>query len=118
MAAGVTAATAFCTLIAAATSAVAAAQARLPDPTRPPEANAATAGQGEAKPQAGHRLQSVLISAQRKLAVIDGRTVSLGGRIDDAVVVAITETGVTLRRGREIQVLQLNAGVQKKDVRP
>lgn len=110
-----------CVLTAAAASHAAAAQAALPDPTRPPAAGSA---EGVAKPGAGqttrsaHRLQSVLISPERKLAVIDGRTVFLGGRIDDALVVAITETGVTLRRGAQTETLPLNAGVQKKPVAP
>jgi hypothetical protein len=50
--------------------------------------------------------------------VIDGRTVALGGRIDDAVVVGIAETGVTLRRGDRTEVLPLNAGVEIRRVAP
>ena len=109
-----------CVLTAVAASPAAAAQATLPDPTRPPAASAdegtRTAPAREGRPV--HRLQSVLISPERKLAVIDGRTVLLGGRIDDATVVAITETGVTLRRGERTEVLPLNAGVQKKELQP
>lgn len=109
-----------CVLTALAASPAAAAQATLPDPTRPPAASAdegtRTAPAREGSPL--HRLQSVLISPERKLAVIDGRTVLLGGRIDDATVVAITETGVTLRRGERTEVLPLNAGVQKKELQP
>ena len=110
-----------CALTAAATSHACAAQTSLPDPTRPP---AALSAEAAAKPGAGqasksaHRVQTVLISPERKLAVIDGRTVPLGGRIDDALVIAITETGVTLRRGAQTETLPLNAGVQKKQVAP
>lgn len=108
-----------CVLAVAAASPAAAAQAGLPDPTRPPTASMDDAARpGGAQDKATHRLQSVLISPDRKLAVIDGRTVPLGGRIDDALVVAITETGVTLRRGDQTEVLSLNAGVQKKEVQP
>jgi len=108
-----------CIATAVAVSPAAAAQAGLPDATRPPVASAEqgkNATSHEARP--AHRLQSVLISPERKLAVIDGHTVPLGGRIDDALLVAITETGVTLRRGERTEVLPLNAGVQKKDVQP
>jgi MSHA biogenesis protein MshK len=105
-------------LTAVAASAAAAAQAVLLDPTRPPAPASAPEGTTPAGAQSTHRLQSVLISPQRKLAVIDGRTVALGGRIGDALVVAITETGVTLRRGEQTEMLPLNAGVQKKEVQP
>ena len=104
-------------LTAAAASPAAHAQAGLSDPTRPPAASAEerrSAGTPQAR--SAHRLQSVLLSPKRKLAVIDGHTVALGGRIDDALIVAITETGVTLRRGDQTEVLPLNAGVQKKEV--
>lgn len=100
--------------LSACTAAV--AQARLPDPTRPPELTAE--GQSAASTKRGHRLQSVLISPERKIAVIDGRTVPLGGRVDDALVVAITETGVTLRRGAQTELLPLQGPVQKKPVAP
>lgn len=114
MAERLSAARAFCVLTAVAASSAAAAQAGLPDPTRPPAASADAGTAAARDGRSAHRLQSVLISRQRKLAVIDGRTVPLGGRIDDAVVVAITETGVTLRRGAATQVLPLNAGVHKE----
>lgn len=120
MAERLTGARVLCVLTAVAASPAAAAQAGLPDPTRPPAASADEAARtgpaADGRPV--HRLQSVLISPERKLAVIDGRTVLLGGRIDDATVVAITETGVTLRRGERTEVLPLNAGVQKKEVQP
>jgi MSHA biogenesis protein MshK len=110
----------FCTLVAVAASPAAGAQAGLADPTRPPAGTSVdeTASTAALQPKAAHRLQSVLISPKRKLAVIDGRTVPLGGRIDDAVLIAINETGVTLRRGEQTEVLPLNAGVQKKAVQP
>jgi len=110
-----------CTLVAVAASPAAGAQAGLADPTRPPAGTSVdeTATSTAAlQPKAAHRLQSVLISPKRKLAVIDGRTVPLGGRIDSAVLIAINETGVTLRRGEQTEVLPLNAGVQKKAVQP
>lgn len=120
MAERLTGARVLCVLTAVAASPAAAAQAGLPDPTRPPAASAdeATPPAATRDGRLGHRLQSVLISPERKLAVIDGRTVLLGGRIDDATVVAITETGVTLRRGERTEVLPLNAGVQKKAIQP
>ncbi|MBE3025792.1 MSHA biogenesis protein MshK [Janthinobacterium sp. BJB1] len=81
----------------------------LADPTRPPDAppvqgGAATAG--AARPQ----LQSVLIANQpggRRLAVIDGRSVRAGDKLDGAVVVGIGEASVTLRRGKTLETLRL-----------
>jgi MSHA biogenesis protein MshK len=120
MAERLTAARLLCVLTAAAASGAATAQAGMRDPTRPPAAvSAEDATSGAAgRATSAHRLQSVLISAERTLAVIDGRTVAIGGRIDDAVVVAITETAVTLRRGTQTETLPLYAGVEKKQVGP
>lgn len=109
-----------CALVATLTSAAAAAQARLPDPTRPPQS--APGGDETAKPadkkaaKSAPRLQSILISPQRKLAVIDGHTVPLGGEVNGARLVAITERGVTLRRGAQTETLRLDPGVEKKAV--
>jgi MSHA biogenesis protein MshK len=95
------------------------AQPALSDPTRPPNVLPGVvrdaSPRGEA-PAAASRLQSVLISPQRRLAVIDGRTVPLGGKVDDATLVQIAETHVTLRRGDELKTLELYPGVERKAV--
>jgi MSHA biogenesis protein MshK len=85
----------------------------LSDPTRPP--NAAAPGSEEAPP--GNQLQSVLLSGGRKLAVINGVTVPLGGRYGDARLVRITETEVALRTGNDIEVLKMYPGVDKTSVK-
>jgi MSHA biogenesis protein MshK len=56
----------------------------------------------------------VLISPGRKLAVIDGRTVTLGERVGDATVVAIAPAQVILQRGGSYQTLKLHPGIEKK----
>jgi MSHA biogenesis protein MshK len=85
----------------------------LNDPMRPPSAsNEVSPGGG-----GGSRLQSVLISSNRSVAVIDGRAVRLGERVGDATVVAIEPAEVTLQRGAERQTLKLHAGIEKKPVR-
>lgn len=63
----------------------------LPDPTRP------SGWQGREATPAG--VQSILISPQRKVAVVHGRTVTIGDRIGDAVVVDIRPYEVILNRG-------------------
>ena len=96
-------------------SSMALAQISLADPTRPPlgAAEAGPAG-SDAAARGGLRLQSVLISSTRRLAVIDGKTVQIGGEVGGATLTAISETGVTLRRGGEVETLRLHPGVEKK----
>jgi MSHA biogenesis protein MshK len=97
------------------------AQGALVDPTRPPNALAPMGGGGaggeEAAPT-GPRLQSVLISPNRRLAVIDGRTVPLGGTVAGAVLVQVAETHVVLKQGAETRTLDLHPGVSKKKGKP
>lgn len=94
-------------LIGACLSAGVAAQgARLVDPTRPPLAGPA-ANAGEAAPAPRPRLQSVLISPSRRIAVISGTTVSRGDRFGDAVVVEIGESWVKLQAGNRGETLHL-----------
>lgn len=89
------------------------AQGALVDPTRPPSMTAATTRDGAPEHAASQRLQSILISPTRKLAVIDGRTVTEGSRVDAATVVQIAETRVTLRQGAELLTLELYPGIQR-----
>jgi MSHA biogenesis protein MshK len=81
----------------------------LPDPTRPADAREAMAPGAPSGPV----LQSVLISPGRRVAVIDGQTVPLGGKFGAATLVAVTETGVVLREGKETRRLRLFPGAEK-----
>ena len=99
---------------------VAQAQPALSDPTRPPNVlpgGARDASQPRGAQAPASRLQSVLISPHRRLAVIDGRTVPLGGKVDGATLVQIAETHVTLKRGDELKTLELYPGVERKAAR-
>lgn len=82
----------------------------LSDPMRPP----AAVSVGQETTASASRLQSVLISSSRRVAVIDGRAVTLGERVGNAIVVAIAPSEVTLQRGAEYQTLKLHAGTEKK----
>ena len=105
-----------CALLAFGAS-LAQAQA-LSDPTRPPQVTPGVARESGAPAAApATRLQSILISPARKLAVIDGRTVTVGARVDDATVVQIAETHVTLRQGGELKTLELYPGIERKPVK-
>jgi MSHA biogenesis protein MshK len=92
------------------------AQGGLADPTRPPNTVATPQG-GEEQAAGGRQLQSVLLSGGRKLAVIDGNVVPLGGTLGDARVVRITETEVVLKTGEETETLKLYPGVDKQAVK-
>lgn len=86
------------------------------DPTRPPGALP-----GELEPAAGApeapRLQSILIAPNRRVAVIGGQTIPLGGMYGEAKVVRITEGEVVLQTGQERQILKLLSEVEKRAVR-
>ncbi len=92
-------------------AAVGASAAPFADPTRPPGA-AEEAGDGASR--SGLRLESVLLSPQRKLAVISGQEVRLGERLGDGRVVRITPTEVAIQRGGEVEVLKLFPDYQKR----
>jgi len=103
--------------VAAALAGTALAQP-LADPTRPPaqgpsELHSAPSG------VAPSRLQSVLISAGRSVAVIDGRPVRLGERVGDATLVSIEPSEVTLERGAARERLTLlPSAIEKRPVKP
>jgi MSHA biogenesis protein MshK len=86
---------------------------RLVDPTRPPYGGVGASRASAAGPE----LQSVLISPTRRLAVIDGQTVPLGGKFRDATLTRITESGVELHNGSRVEVLRLFPQVEKKPLR-
>jgi len=90
----------------------------LPDPTRPPAAIIALLGtasgtaSGAAHGQLASQsqpsgLQSTIISGSRRAAIIDGKTVELGGKHGNAQLVEVSEGSVVLRNGQKIRVLTL-----------
>lgn len=88
----------------------------LSDPTRPPGAGAWQQG-GQEEAPAGRQLQSVLLSGGRRLAIIDGNMVALGGMVGEARVVKISETEVVLKTGEETETLKLFPSVDKQPVK-
>jgi len=88
----------------------------LPDPTRPP-ATLIVGATAVASAASGPTLQSVLISPGRKVAVISGQTVQVGGMVGDARVVRIAEGEVVLVRGGQSQTLKLFPGVEKRQAK-
>jgi MSHA biogenesis protein MshK len=84
----------------------------LNDPMRPP----AVSSERETPAAGSSRLQSVLISPTRSIAVIDGRAVKLGEQVGDAKLVAISPSEVILQRGAERETLRLHPGIAKRPV--
>lgn len=99
-------------------SAVPAAWARgdLGDPTRPTGLNAPTAQRAAAQP--GWVLQSILVAPDRRVAVINGRSVRVGETVDGARVVGIDADRATLdAQGRRIDLrLHPQATIIRKGV--
>lgn len=54
------------------------------------------------------KLQGILFAAIRPCAIVNGRTVYVGDRINDFRVVAVSKDSVTLKGGKETTVLSLN----------
>lgn len=91
-----------------------AAQQGLGDPTRPTSMD-------EPEPartvQSGPRwrLQSTLVADTRRLAIINGRTVAQGDRIDGALVREVRQEGVTLEVGdRRVELRVVPGSVNVK----
>nr|WP_315466763.1 MSHA biogenesis protein MshK [uncultured Undibacterium sp.] len=84
----------------------------LPDPTRPP-VSLLQSDAGAVVPS-GPILQSILISPQRKIAIIDGQTVKLNGKVGNQTLVNISETEVVLKSGKQLQTLSLHPDLIKK----
>ena len=84
----------------------------LPDPTRPPAAY--TQGANAEDTVRDPVLQSIIITPQRRFAVIDGQRVELGARFGDARLMTITDTEAILVSAQGRQVLKLFPDVHMK----
>lgn len=104
-------------LVVAWLACTAAQAAPFADPTQPPGAVPEGLDAEKGAPE-GPRLQSVLISPNRRVAVIGGQTVPLGGMYGQSRVVRIAEGEVVLQTGQERQTLKLFSDVEKRVSRP
>jgi len=83
----------------------------LDDPMRPPTASTVRSSTSTGS---GYTLSSTFIARDRKSAIINGRQVSVGDRIDGARVLEIMPTQVQLQaQGRTVTVLLLPIAVKK-----
>lgn len=83
----------------------------LPDPTLP-AIDLTSSGTGSAadvvpEEAAPRGLQSVIISSQYRAAIINGETVSLGGKYGDSRLVEVRENSVVLQNAQGRRVLEL-----------
>lgn len=85
----------------------------LPDPTRP-YGFAAPVSNTSPDVATGPILQSITVGPDRRAAIISGQAVKVGDLYRGARVTRITETEVTLAQGRNIRVLKLFAGLEKR----
>ncbi|MFL6580224.1 MAG: hypothetical protein ACJ8G2_05735 [Burkholderiales bacterium] len=87
----------------------------LRDPTRPPF------GSGKSVSSkfnsSGWNLQSVLISPERRYAIINGEIVAIGGSIAGAELVAVAAERVTLRTRDGMRIVRLFPDVTRLDDR-
>ena len=87
----------------------------LRDPTRPPaEINAASSVAPLTAPPVKTGLQSIIISPQRRAAIINGRTVELGEKYGNAKLIEVNERGVVLMGEQGKQTLTLFPSVNLK----
>lgn len=94
-----------------------AGQSALPDPMRPPSAvDAASATSGPANVLPGtNGLQTIILHRKGKpLAVINGETVELGGKLGEARLVKLSETEAVLQGPQGREVLRLTPAAGKK----
>ncbi len=85
----------------------------LRDPTRPPSASAK--GATERRESSGWHLQSVLISPERRYAIINSEVVAIGGAVSGAQLLAVAPEQVTLRTREGVRILQLYPDVVRPD---
>ena len=90
------------------------AGAELSDPMRPPDYHSAGAVKQRGPGRPHFRLTSTLISPGRRVAVINGRRVGVGGQVGGARVLAITSSEVRLRAaGRTYTIKMLPRGIKR-----
>jgi len=89
------------------------------DPTRPPAAWLEQPGAVQAAEGGGLRLQSVLMPQRGKpVAIIGGKTVTVGGRVGDARLVSLTEREAVLQGPDGVTRLYLTPDVKKQMIVP
>src|SRR5437879_12946256 len=90
------------------------AQQALVDPIRPAEARSDA---GAVALQQATSLQGVVVSPRRKLALINGAVVPMGGAIGDGRLVDVTESSALLKKNSQTEVLRMYPRIEKKQLK-
>jgi hypothetical protein len=91
------------------------ARAQTADPMQPPGESSARAG---APSSAGTGLQLVIVSPQRKLALIDGSLVHVGGKARNGTLAGVSDSVAVLQKDGSRDVLLMYPNIEKKPARP
>ena len=98
----------YCYLVLLGSASIAHATAEpLRDPTRPPQPAAGTAATASAAAPRQARLEAVLLSSERAIAIIDGRAKCVGDWVGAARIAAIDHDAVHLIRDGQHFTLRL-----------
>jgi len=91
----------------------------LKDPTQPPASLDSSAASAGVQTPAGPVLQSVMIGAQYRAAIINGQKVLLGKKYEQATLIKLNESEAVLRNpDGTTQTLAMAYGVEKKVLSP
>jgi MSHA biogenesis protein MshK len=85
------------------------------DPMRPPSATVESMA-GAPAPSAGG-LQAVIISPERKLAIIDGEVVPLGAATRHGTLSGLSDSSAVVRKKSERDVLLMHPNIDKRPAR-
>lgn len=88
-----------------AVSATGHASEALRDPTRP-----YTARQAHAASAPRYKVNAIIVSDERRIAIINGKRIGVGGRVNGATVVSIAKRELILEVNGQELTLRLNGG--------
>lgn len=97
----------------AAASALAQGGEVMTDPMRPPGAGESGATPPASKPSSSAGVKIILTSSGRKLALIDGKVVLMGGEARDGTLVGLSDSTAVLSRDGRRNVLLMHPDVKK-----
>ncbi len=88
----------------------------LRDPTRPPNMQSITPDKEIEMARSGPQLQAVIISENRRSAIISNRSFKMGDNIGGAQLIRINESEVVLRTGGRLKILKLFPSSSKRTI--
>ena len=86
------------------------------DPTRPPNMQSIISDKETEVTKSGPRLQAIIISENRRSAIISNRSFNIGDNIGGAKIIRINESEVVLRTGDRLQTLKIFPASSKRAI--